>query len=71
MKSNPSKGTNLIFPAEKIDPHFAIEAGFQKKTMNYNFSGGGNIEIHYQYNKYTGKAYDMKIVSKINNRFKG
>jgi hypothetical protein len=24
---------------------------------------GSNINIHYQYNSYTGKAYDMKITS--------
>lgn len=26
-------------------------------------SNGENITIHYQYNKYTGKAYDIKFVT--------
>jgi len=43
------------------DPRFPIEAGFQKMAVNHKLSDGTKIEIHYQYNSITDKAYDVKI----------
>jgi filamentous hemagglutinin len=37
------------------------EAGFQKMRVNQKLSDGSSIEIHYQYNTITNKAYDIKV----------
>ena len=60
VASNPSKGKGLI--GMNNDPRFPESAGFQKMTVNRKFTDGKQIEIHYQYNRHTDKAYDMKIV---------
>jgi filamentous hemagglutinin len=57
---NPSEGQALKL---NNDPRFPIEAGFQKMRVNHKLSDGTNIEIHYQYNQITNKAYDIKIVT--------
>lgn len=56
----PQTGTPLPLGG---DPRFPKEAGFQKMQANHSLPDGSNITIHYQYNKNTGKAYDMKIVT--------
>ncbi|WP_429034450.1 hemagglutinin repeat-containing protein [Aeromonas veronii] len=45
------------------DPRFPKSAGFEKMTISHELPDGSNIEIHYQYNSMTNKAYDMKIVT--------
>lgn len=52
----PLKGMNT-------DPRFPKSAGFQKMSTNHTLFDGNNIEIHYQYNAVTNKAYDVKIVT--------
>ncbi|MCP1116440.1 hypothetical protein M6B24_24970, partial [Enterobacter bugandensis] len=38
-------------------------AGFQKMQVTQKNSNGQSITIHYQYNRNTGKAYDVKITT--------
>ncbi|HCT2505028.1 hypothetical protein [Aeromonas dhakensis] len=45
------------------DPRFFKSSGFEKMTVSYELPDGSNIEIHYQYNSVTNKAYDMKIIT--------
>ncbi|CAI2508532.1 Possible hemagglutinin (DUF638) [Serratia proteamaculans] len=45
------------------DPRFPKSAGFEKMTVSHELPDGSNIEIHYQYNSVTNKAYDMKIIT--------
>ena len=58
---NPGKGTKL--EGMNNDPRFLENAGFQKMAVTHELPNGKNIEIHYQYNKYTDKAYDIKVKS--------
>lgn len=61
VKQNPSKGQ--ILDGMNKDTCFPTSAGFQKMQVNHELPDGSNITIHYQYNSYTGKAYDMKITT--------
>ncbi|HGO9444994.1 DUF637 domain-containing protein [Serratia marcescens] len=60
VKQNPEKGIGLDL---NKDPKFSTDAGFKKMQVVHTLPDGNNIVIHYQYNKYTGKAYDMKFDS--------
>ncbi|MCS3407627.1 hypothetical protein [Serratia sp. AKBS12] len=64
MKQNPEKGMELKL---NKDPKFSATAGFQKMQALHELPDGNNIVIHYQYDKYTGKAYDMKFDSPKHN----
>ncbi len=64
VKQNPEKGMELKL---NKDPKFSTTAGFQKMQALHELPDGNNIVIHYQYNKYTGKAYDMKFDSPKHN----
>jgi hypothetical protein len=61
VEANPSQGSKL--PGMNNDPRFPESAGFQKMQATHQLPDGSSITIHYQYNSYTGKAYDMKIDS--------
>ncbi|HEY3986930.1 MAG TPA: hypothetical protein VGM55_23655, partial [Cedecea sp.] len=61
VKENPSGGHPL--KGMNTDPRFPTSAGFQKMATNHTLPDGSNIEIHYQYNAVTNKAYDVKIVT--------
>lgn len=61
IRDNPSIGKAL--DKMNTDPRFPIFGGFQKMTVNHKLADGTNIEIHYQYNAVTNKAYDIKIVT--------
>jgi hypothetical protein len=58
---NPSEGRAL--GGLNNDPRFPTKAGFQKMVANHELSDGTKIEIHYQHNTITNKAYDIKIVT--------
>ncbi|WBL74113.1 DUF637 domain-containing protein [Serratia liquefaciens] len=60
VKQNPEKGMELKL---NKDPKFSTTAGFQKMQAAHKLPDDKHIVIHYQYNKYTGKAYDMKFDS--------
>ena len=45
-----------------------IEEFSQKDSRIKALPNGKNIEIHYQYNKYTDKAYDIKMKSPQHSR---
>ena len=60
VKQNPEKG--FVLDLNK-DQNFSTAAGFQKMQISHELPDGNSITIHYQYNKYTGKAYDMKFDS--------
>ncbi|ENZ5482115.1 hypothetical protein P805_01265 [Serratia marcescens BIDMC 44] len=60
VKQNPEKGIGLDL---NKDPKFSTDAGFKKMQVVHTLPDGNNIVIHYQYNKYTGKTYDMKFDS--------
>lgn len=62
VKREPQSGRELT--GLNSDPRFPESAGFQKMEANHELPDGSNITIHYQYNSNTGKAYDMKIVTK-------
>ncbi|CQJ50292.1 putative hemolysin [Yersinia rohdei] len=32
-------------------------------SVNHTLPDGRNIKIHYQYNSFTNKAYDMKVIT--------
>ena len=61
VEKNPSGGYPL--KGMNTDPRFPTSAGFQKMATNHTLPDGSNIEIHYQYNAVTDKAYDVKIVT--------
>jgi hypothetical protein len=61
VEKNPALGGEL--PGMNNDPRFPESAGFKKMQAIHKLPDGSNINIHYQYNSYTGKAYDMKITS--------
>ncbi|WP_237160182.1 hypothetical protein [Prodigiosinella confusarubida] len=61
VKANPSAGEPLR--GMNKDSRFPTSAGFQKMQVTHELPDGSNITIHYQYNSYTGKAYDMKMVT--------
>ncbi len=61
VKANPSAGYPLT--GLNSDPKFPTSAGFQKMSVNHTLPDGRNIEIHYQYNSLTNKAYDMKVIT--------
>ncbi|QKJ86254.1 filamentous hemagglutinin N-terminal domain-containing protein [Paramixta manurensis] len=61
VEKNPSGGHPL--KGMNTDPRFPTSAGFQKMATNHTLPDGSNIEIHYQYNAVTNKAYDVKIVT--------
>ena len=61
VKENPSSGHPL--KGMNTDPRFPTTAGFQKMATSHTLPDGSNIEIHYQYNAVTNKAYDVKIVT--------
>ncbi|WP_332299381.1 VENN motif pre-toxin domain-containing protein [Oligella ureolytica] len=58
---NPGKGKGL--QGLNNDPRFLESAGFKKMAVKHELPDGNVIEIHYQYNKYTDKAYDIKMKS--------
>lgn len=61
VRQNPSHGQ--ILENMNKDSRFPKNAGFQKMQVNHELPDGSNITIHYQYNSFTGKAYDMKITT--------
>uniref|UniRef100_UPI00272D1321 hemagglutinin repeat-containing protein n=1 Tax=Leclercia sp. Marseille-Q4284 TaxID=2866582 RepID=UPI00272D1321 len=61
VKKSPSQGQ--ILDNMNKDSRFPKTAGFQKMQVNHELPDGSNITIHYQYNSFTGKAYDMKITT--------
>ncbi len=61
IEKNPSSGYPL--KGMNTDPRFPSSAGFHKMSTNHALHDGNNIEIHYQYNAVTNKAYDVKIVT--------
>ncbi|MBA0210034.1 VENN motif pre-toxin domain-containing protein [Pectobacterium brasiliense] len=61
IKKSPSSGEML--QGMNKDPRFPKTAGFQKMQVIQKLSDGTSITVHYQYNSYTGKAYDMKITT--------
>ncbi|AJZ89771.1 hypothetical protein VW41_12365 [Klebsiella michiganensis] len=65
VKENPSNGKKFSDMGMNFntDLRFPYSAGFEKMTASHKLPNGSNIEIHYQYNSITGKAYDMKIVT--------
>jgi filamentous hemagglutinin len=65
VESNPGSGKKFSDMGLNLntDPRFPKSAGFEKMTASHKLPNGSNIEIHYQYNTITGKAYDMKIVT--------
>ena len=56
---NPASGKPLI--GLNNDPRFPPGGGWQKMSATQRLPDGSTIDIHYQYNLHTGKAYDMKI----------
>jgi filamentous hemagglutinin len=60
VKQNPEMGIKLSL---NKDPQFSTTAGFQKMQALHELPDNYKIVIHYQYNKYTGKAYDLKFDS--------
>lgn len=65
VESNPASGTKFSDKGLNFntDPSFPKSAGFEKMTSVHKLPDDTPIEIHYQYNSITGKAYDMKIVT--------
>lgn len=65
VESNPANGTKFSDKGLNLntDPRFPKSAGFEKMTVVHKLPDDTPIEIHYQYNSITGKAYDMKIVT--------
>ncbi|WP_433915348.1 VENN motif pre-toxin domain-containing protein [Serratia symbiotica] len=65
VESNPASGTKFSDKGLNLntDPRFPKSAGFEKMTVVHKLPDDTPIEIHYQYNSITGKAYDMKIVT--------
>ena len=61
VENSPSNG----YPLKNMnsDPRFPESAGFQKMSTNHILPDGSNIELHYQYNVVTNKAYDIKTVT--------
>jgi len=59
----PLDGMNYNPITGKSDPRFPGNYGFQKMEVTQKLDNGQSITIHYQYNKYTNKAYDMKITT--------
>ncbi|PPU34025.1 hypothetical protein XarbCFBP7604_09180 [Xanthomonas arboricola] len=49
--------------ARHNDQNFPREDGWQKMQVTHWLPNGNNINIHYQYNERTGKAYDMKVLT--------
>ncbi|MEL5515614.1 DUF637 domain-containing protein [Serratia bockelmannii] len=60
VKRNPEMGEKLNM---NKDIKFSAKEGFQKMQVTHRLPDGNSITIHYQYNKYTGKEYDMKFVT--------
>lgn len=58
VKQNPEMGFVLKLDKEL---RFSTDDGFQKMQASHELPNGKFIVIHHQYNKYTGKAYDMKF----------
>ncbi|HDL8054489.1 TPA: hypothetical protein U5E25_000224 [Yersinia enterocolitica] len=65
VELNPASGTKFSDKGLNLntDPRFPKSAGFEKMTIVHKLPDDTPIEIHYQYNSTTGKAYDMKIVT--------
>lgn len=61
VKTDPAAGRRL--DGMNNDARFPTSAGFQKMEATHRLPDGSAVTIHYQYNKKTGKAYDMKIVT--------
>ena len=61
VKRNPSAGKKLA--EMNSDPRFQEMYGFKKMQVTHELPDGNYITIHYQYNKYTNKAYDIKVVT--------
>ncbi|MBK5144464.1 hemagglutinin repeat-containing protein [Budviciaceae bacterium BWR-B9] len=61
VRANPVQGEKLL--GLNSDPRFPTSAGFQKMEVSHKLPDGSSLTIHYQYNSYTGKAYDMKMVN--------
>ena len=72
---NPQAGKNLDNMnydnlTGKSDLRFPKDAGFQKMETSFERADNRNITIHYQYNKRTGKVYDMKITTEYMDGYK-
>ncbi|WP_144289642.1 hypothetical protein [Commensalibacter intestini] len=67
VKNNPENSPEAEpLRGKNDDPNFREENGFQKMQANYKGENGEVITIHYQFNRLTGKAYDMKITTPQN-----
>lgn len=62
VRSNPASAGEPLKGMNK-DLRFPTSAGFQKMEAKQKLSDGSTITVHYQYNSYTDKAYDMKITT--------
>ncbi|WP_246871204.1 hypothetical protein [Pantoea ananatis] len=62
VRANPASAGEPLKGMNK-DLRFPTYAGFQKMEAKQKLSDGSTITVHYQYNSYTGKAYDMKITT--------
>ena len=62
VESDPAGG-NPLFELNN-DPRFPVKSGFQKMEIKHEMPDGGTIVVHYQHNRLSGKAYDIKVTSK-------
>lgn len=62
VRTNPASAGEPLKGMNK-DPRFPTSAGFQKMEAKQKLADGSTITVHYQYNSFTGKAYDMKITT--------
>ncbi|MEQ0233401.1 hypothetical protein ABLV29_10735, partial [Klebsiella sp. CN_Kp116] len=62
VRTNPASAGEPLKGMNKA-PRFPTSAGFQKMEAKQKLSDGSTITIHYQYNSFTVKAYDMKITT--------
>ncbi|WP_166878397.1 SpvB/TcaC N-terminal domain-containing protein [Massilia mucilaginosa] len=58
--ADPSKG-NVLDLAK--DARYPLDLGFMKMERTHIMLNGEKIQIHYQYNSWTKKPYDMKVNS--------
>ncbi|UXY10997.1 VENN motif pre-toxin domain-containing protein [Kosakonia sp. ML.JS2a] len=62
VRTNPASAGEPLKGMNK-DLRFPTSAGFQKMEAKQKLSDGSTITVHYQYNSFTDKAYDMKITT--------
>ncbi|MDR6633751.1 hypothetical protein J2X72_002551 [Phyllobacterium sp. 1468] len=57
-------GAGKLLNGLNNDPRFPVENGWQKMYVTHRKPDGKVLEVHYQFNFYTGKAYDIKLKNK-------